>query len=110
MNGQTATAIVSVAGEELGLALLINYLATQGTEARVVGDRCTPGMKRVFSMSNYLRRCAGDQVLLQMPVTCSRLRWLSTLFPPAGYDDGACLTTASKRTAPDHTRARAKGL
>jgi hypothetical protein len=186
-----ATSIVSVAGEELGLALLIHYFAGKGTRSRVVGDRCTPGTKsgqrldawidagsvlyqvevknwsahaiggkvlqinvqpkeaakyriemwkrvwdskgftsssmskvllpmkpprkghiepliafwtalhphgvaepffrvrvkgavfpavNVFSMSNYLRQCSADQLLLQMPITCSRLRWLSKLF------------------------------
>jgi hypothetical protein len=34
----------------------------------------------VFSMSNYLRQCSADQLLLQTPITCCRLRWLSTLF------------------------------
>jgi hypothetical protein len=186
-----ATSIVSVAGEELGIALLIHYFAKKGIKARVVGDRCTPGTKsgqrldawveagsilyqvevknwsahaiggkvlrintplkeaakyriemwkrkwdgkgftgasmnkvflpmkppfaaqiepliifwtalhprggaepffripvkraafpvlNVFSMSNYLRQSTADRLLLQMPMTCKRLDWLSTLF------------------------------
>ena len=192
-----ATSIVSVAGEELGVALLVHYLATQGTQARVIGD-CNQGTKsgvrldawveagsvlyqvevknwsahaiggrvlpidaspgeaaryrvemwknqwdgegftlesvskvlvpmkppvqhqniepliafwtalhpngdpepffrvsvkgaafpavNVFSMSNYLRQCTGDRLLLHMPATCRRLRWLSTLFSTAAAD------------------------
>lgn len=39
----------------------------------------------VFSMSSYLRQCAGDQLMLQMPATHSRLLWLSEMFPSAGH-------------------------
>ena len=34
----------------------------------------------VFSMSNYLRQCSDDRLWLEMPNTCRRLGWLSTLF------------------------------
>jgi len=38
-----ATAIVAVAGEELGTGLLVHYLASKGVQASVLSDRCTPG-------------------------------------------------------------------
>jgi len=60
-----ATSIVSVAGEELGLALLIDYLGTQGTQARIVGDRCTPGTKSGSRLDAWVE--AGN-VLYQVEV------------------------------------------
>lgn len=60
-----ATSIVSVAGEELGLALLVHYLATQGTQARVIGDRCTQGTKSGARLDAWVE--AGS-VLYQVEV------------------------------------------
>jgi hypothetical protein len=38
----------------------------------------------VFSMSSYLRRCAGRKLVLEMPLTVKRLEWLHRLFPIVG--------------------------
>ncbi len=41
-----ATAIVAVAGEELGLGLLVHYFTGVGQAATVISRRCTPGTKK----------------------------------------------------------------
>ncbi len=41
-----ATAVVSVAGEELGIGLLLHYLESQGHEAEFVNDIVTTGQRK----------------------------------------------------------------
>ncbi len=45
LSRKHATAVVSVGGEELGIALILHYLERRGIHASVIGDRCTPGTK-----------------------------------------------------------------
>jgi hypothetical protein len=53
-----ATAIVAVAGEELGLALLVHYLRSIGRPTALVSDKCTPGTRSGSRLDGWVR--AGD--------------------------------------------------
>lgn len=60
-----ATAIVAVGGEELGLALLLDYFGRKGLEAELVNDRCTPGTREGSRLDAWVR--AGG-ILYQVEV------------------------------------------
>jgi hypothetical protein len=60
-----ATSVVSVAGEELGIALLVHYFGNKGIKAKVIGHRCTPGTKSGRRLDAWVE---ADSVLYQVEV------------------------------------------
>lgn len=64
-----ASAIVAVAGEDLGAALLVHYFRSQGTPAEVLPYRCTQGTKKGSRLDRWvLARPPAGAVLYQVEV------------------------------------------
>lgn len=60
-----ATSIVAIAGEDLGLGLLVDYLRRRAVQASVVSYRCTPGTKSGRRLDAWVE---ADAVLYQVEI------------------------------------------
>jgi hypothetical protein len=63
-----ATAIVAVAGEELGVALLLHYLRSVGRKARALEGPCTSGRRKGKWLDRWIYISAPSQLLYQVEV------------------------------------------
>jgi hypothetical protein len=64
-EGNLATAVSSVAGEELGLSLFEHYLLTNGVAAKRVDGPCTTGKAKGYRLDGWID---ADAVLYQVEV------------------------------------------
>lgn len=64
-----ASAIVGMAGEDLGAALLADYFRSQGIVAEVLPDRCTQGTKKGRRLDRWiLARAPAGETLYQVEI------------------------------------------
>lgn len=68
-SSRHASAIVGVAGEDLGAALLVDYFRSQGVVAEILPERCTQGTKKGYRLDRWIltHAPAGD-VLYQVEI------------------------------------------
>lgn len=68
-SSRHASAIVGVAGEDLGAALLVRYFQSQGLEAEILGIPCTQGTKKGYRLDRWvlIHAPAGD-ILYQVEI------------------------------------------
>jgi len=68
-SSRHASAIVAVAGEDLGAALLVEYFRSQGIVAEILQERCTQGTKKGYRLDRWIltHAPAGD-VLYQVEI------------------------------------------
>jgi len=87
-RGMTATAVNAVAGEELGLALLLHYFANSGVAAVHLAGPCTTGKVRGPRLDAWVQT---PEVLYQVEVkNWSSHSFAGTRFPLAASEDIAC--------------------
>lgn len=68
-TGGHASAVVGVAGEDLGAALIVHHFESQGLTAEVLPDRCTQGTKRGKRLDRWiLTDDAGTKTLYQVEI------------------------------------------
>jgi hypothetical protein len=63
-----ATAIVAVAGEELGVALLLHYLRSAGHKAAALSGPCTSGRRKGKRLDRWIEISAPSRLLYQVEV------------------------------------------
>lgn len=64
-----ASAIVSVAGEDLGAALLTDYFRSQGIVAEILRDRCTQGTRKGCRLDRWiLAHAPAGKTLYQVEI------------------------------------------
>lgn len=63
-----ATAIVAVAGEELGAALLVDYLGSVGRQASVLPGPCTPGTRSGARLDRWIEVMEDPPTLYQVEI------------------------------------------
>ncbi len=54
-RGQHANAIKALAGEELGLHLLVDFFRRQNKEANILEERCTTGQSKGFRLDGWVQ-------------------------------------------------------
>ncbi len=61
-SSRHASAIVGIAGEDLGAALLVEYFRSQGVSAEILPERCTQGTKKGYRLDRWVlsHEAAGD--------------------------------------------------